>query len=95
MAVADLQAEALATVKEESQFALVMRRFRRHRLAVIGSSIIVIFILAAVFAPWIAPYDIYEQNLAPPYSNPSPEHILGPDELGRDVFSRLLYAARL
>jgi peptide/nickel transport system permease protein len=95
MAVADLQPEALTSVKEESQFALVLRRFRRHRLAVVGSSIIVVFVIAAVFAPLIAPYDIYEQNLAPPYSNPSREHILGTDELGRDVFSRLLYAARL
>ena len=95
MAIAELERESLLTVKEESQFTVVFRRFIRHKLAVAGLIVLAIFILAALFAPWIAPYDPYKQNLAPPYSNPSPQNLLGTDELGRDVFSRLLYAARL
>jgi peptide/nickel transport system permease protein len=95
MAVAELQKESLLTVKEESQLTVVFKRFIRHKLAVAGIIVLLIFIFAAFLAPFIAPYDPYKQNLAPAYSNPSSQHILGTDELGRDVFSRLLYAARI
>jgi peptide/nickel transport system permease protein len=95
MAVAELQAESLITTKEENWFLIILRRFLRHKLAVLGVFVILIFVFMAVFAPVISPFDPFEQNLAPAYSNPSPKHILGTDELGRDIFSRLLYAARL
>ena len=95
MAVAELNAESLVTIKEESSFVVVGRRFLRHKLAVVGMVVIFIFIFVAIFASALAPYPPYKQNLAPSYSNPSSEHLLGTDELGRDVFSRLLYAARL
>ena len=93
--IAELQKETLLTPQEESQFAVVSRRFLRHKLAVAGIVVIVIFVALALFAPWLAPFDPLKQNLGPQYANPSAEHILGTDELGRDVFSRLLYAARL
>lgn len=95
MAVAQLTPESLTTVKEETWFLIILRRFLRHKLAVAGMFIIFLFVLMALFAPVIAPYDPYKQNLGNAYANPSAEHILGTDELGRDVFSRLLYAARL
>lgn len=95
MAIAELERESLLTLKEESFFTLVFHRFIRHRLAVFGLVVLTIFILSALFAPLLAPYGPYKQNLAPQYSNPSPQHWLGTDELGRDVLSRLLYAARL
>ena len=95
MAATELQLESLATVKEEKQSVVIWRRFIRHRLAVAGLVVITIMVLLALLAPIIAPYDPYKQNLGPQYGNPSAEHLLGTDELGRDVFSRLLYAARL
>jgi peptide/nickel transport system permease protein len=95
MAVAELKSESLSTIKEESFFVIIGRRFMRHKLAVVGMIMVFIFLLMAIFATTIAPYDPYKQGLAPSYSNPSPEHLLGTDELGRDVFSRLLYAARI
>jgi peptide/nickel transport system permease protein len=95
MAVAELKSENLTTFKQEKPIIVIFRRFLKHRLAVAGLVVIVFFVLAALFAPWIAPYGVYKQNLAPVYSNPSGQHILGTDELGRDIFSRLLYAARL
>lgn len=95
MAVAELQSETLRTLKEESWFSIILRRFLRHKLAVVGVFVAVIFVLMAVFAPLLAPYDPYAQDLKNAYANPSASHILGTDELGRDVFSRLLYAARL
>ena len=95
MAIAELKSESLKTVRQEKPIVVIARRFLKHKLAVAGLVVILLFVLAAIFAPWIAPYGVYKQNLAPVYSNPSSRHILGTDELGRDIFSRLLYAARL
>jgi peptide/nickel transport system permease protein len=95
MTVNGLQSETLLTIKEESQFVVVARRFIRHKLAVIALAVIAIFVLIAVLAPVIAPYDPYKQNLAPAYSGPSAEHLLGVDELGRDILTRLIYAAQI
>src|SRR6188768_3894678 len=65
------------------------------RLAYIGIAIAAIFILAAIFAPWIASYDIALQDLGNRYAPPSAGHWFGTDGLGRDVFSRVVYGARI
>jgi peptide/nickel transport system permease protein len=95
MAVADLQVEGLLTIKEEKRIVVIARRFFKHKLAVIALVVVVMFVLVALLAPVIAPFDPYEQGLAPSYSAPSAKHILGVDELGRDIFSRLIYAAQI
>lgn len=75
--------------------------FRQNRGAIIGMCIIVIFILIAIFAPWIAPHDpkiIYEgKYLSPPFwqDNHESQFFLGTDDLGRDMLSRLIYGARI
>jgi peptide/nickel transport system permease protein len=73
----------------------VWRRFRRHRLALIGSSILVILVLAAVFAPVISPYDPNKPSFREPLLEPSPAHWMGTDDLGRDLLSRLIYGSRV
>lgn len=91
-----LDAEGLLTPEKESQFLVVWRRFRRHRLAVAGLAVITLFILMGIFAPFLAPYDpIADQDPYRKNAPPSADHLLGTDEIGRDVFSRLLYAARI
>lgn len=65
------------------------------RLAYIGIAIAAMFILAAIFAPLIATYDVNAQNLAMRYIGPSTEHWFGTDGLGRDVFSRVVFGARI
>jgi peptide/nickel transport system permease protein len=65
------------------------------RLGYIGIVIATIFILAAIFAPFIATHDVTVQDLAMRYMSPSGEHWFGTDGLGRDVFSRVVYGARI
>lgn len=96
MAVAelDLQQEFLDT-KEETQLSMIWRRFRRHRLALLGMTTIFTLVFITIFAPWIAPYDPLDQDLAIRNQGPTVAHLMGTDELGRDVFSRILFAGRI
>lgn len=71
------------------------RKFMKNRLAVFGLIVLIGIILAAVFAPFLCRYSPTEQNLLIRLQPPSFEHILGTDEYGRDIFSRLLYGARV
>ncbi|HLY90466.1 MAG TPA: ABC transporter permease [Acetobacteraceae bacterium] len=70
------------------------RRFVRNRPAVIGLCIIVLMLALAALAEVIAPYDWRAQDIINRFSGPSPQHLLGTDELGRDILSRVLYGAR-
>ena len=78
----------------ETYMQTVMRRFRAHHLAKISLVILVVVGLAALFAPVVAPYD--PDAIVGTFSGaPCKEFILGTDQIGRDVFSRLLYATRI
>ncbi|KKB85141.1 D-ala-D-ala transporter subunit [Devosia limi DSM 17137] len=67
----------------------------RNPLAVVGAIIIFGLIIAAVFAPWIAPYSPIGQNLSQRLLPPSAEHWMGTDELGRDIYSRVIYGSQI
>jgi peptide/nickel transport system permease protein len=69
--------------------------WRRWRLVVTGSTIVGVIMFIAVFAPLIAPYSPFDLDVAQMLRGPSPAHLLGTDELGRDVLSRVIHAARL
>jgi peptide/nickel transport system permease protein len=71
-----------------------MRRWRRSAGAMSGSGIVLLVILMALAAPWIAPHDPLLQDLGNRLQPPTMGHILGTDGLGRDILSRLIYGAR-
>jgi peptide/nickel transport system permease protein len=73
----------------------VFRRFLKNRSALLGGLILIFFLLISVFGPLLAPYDPFAQDLASNYQGPSRAHLLGTDDLGRDVLSRLIHGARL
>jgi peptide/nickel transport system permease protein len=75
------------------------RRLRANRIAMIGGAVILFFVLVAIFAPWLAPYDPrvntwFDQIRPSSVPGPSSEHWLGLDESGRDLLSRIIYGAR-
>lgn len=83
-------------VAARGRFGDFRRAFFSNTLAVFGLAVIVLFILMAIFAPLIAPYDpIRDQDLVAKFAGPSAVHWLGQDELGRDILSRILYGARI
>jgi peptide/nickel transport system permease protein len=71
-----------------------IQRFFRHKLAVAGLVVVLAFVLVAIFAPWIAPYDPIATSWTRIRKPPSELHWFGTDENGRDVFSRLVWGAR-
>lgn len=84
--------------KPESQLAIVWRQFRRHKLALASTVVLLILFAAAILADVIAPYDPNQVNprLARGYPQPpSAQHWLGTDELGRDYLSRAISGARI
>lgn len=81
-------------ITSESYLQTVFRRFKKHRLAMVSLILLLILGGAALLAPIIAPY--HPDEIVGPFSGaPSREHILGTDQIGRDVLSRLLYAMRI
>jgi peptide/nickel transport system permease protein len=86
---------AASDVKTRSRREDFVRAFFSNHLALFGGIVISLFILMAVFAPLVAPYDPLAQNLTEKFAGPSLAHPFGQDELGRDILSRIIYGARI
>lgn len=96
MATADFQAELTAAGADvRSRWGAVRFFIRRYPLGAAGAVIMGIFVFAAVFAPWLTIYDPLSTNAAASLARPSFVHWLGCDFMGRDVYSRILYGARI
>ena len=80
--------------KKETVFGQVMKRLVKNPLAMIGVCVILLILLASFAAPWIAPYNPDILDYTALNAKPSAQHIFGCDNLGRDIFSRLLYGAK-
>lgn len=92
---AESQAAAVGGITRQTQFGNIRRRFLRNKLALMGLVMITIVFLTAIFAPIIATHPPRAQDLTITLQSPSSEHWLGTDELGRDVFSRIVYGTRI
>lgn len=82
-------------VRPMSNTRRVLRAFRRNRVAMIGLAIVILLILGAVFADAISPYNPIEPHYSDRLKPPDSRYLLGTDELGRDLLSRLLHGARI
>jgi peptide/nickel transport system permease protein len=74
---------------------LAWRRFRRHKLALISAVVLVILVLLAVFAPLLTKYTPTESGTGIPLKGPSSGHPMGTDQIGRDVWTQVLYGGRV
>ncbi len=81
--------------KETSQAQLVWKRFKRNKLALVGAGILITLIIIAIFAPFIAPHDPYRTNTDRIREDPSWDHPMGTDQVGRDTLSRLIFGTRI
>jgi ABC-type dipeptide/oligopeptide/nickel transport system permease subunit len=83
-----------APEREAFARAGVLRRLARDRVAAIAGLVLTVIVFAALFAPWIAPYDPYFTDLTKVMRPPDAEHWFGTDNTGRDIFSRVIYGTR-
>lgn len=72
-----------------------LRRFARHRPALVGAAVIGVYLVAALLANVLAPYDPLDMSAGPRLATPDVQHWFGTDEFGRDVLSRVIYGARI
>jgi peptide/nickel transport system permease protein len=70
-------------------------RFRKNRLALVGLVLVLVLALTAALAPWLAPYDPARQSLIEKRTHPGAKYLLGADEFGRDILSRVIYGSRV
>jgi peptide/nickel transport system permease protein len=82
--------EAAATLTADT-----WQRFRRNRLALVGLVVVALLVVAAAGAPWLAPADPAKQSLIEKRARPSEKFLLGADEFGRDILSRIIYGSRV
>jgi len=87
--------DSTETPPRTNEFRRFLRVFLSRKVVIFGAAIILILIITAIFAPLIAPYDPYRQNLSEALQGPSKSHLLGTDPLGRDELSRIIYGTRI
>ncbi|MGB9856708.1 MAG: oligopeptide ABC transporter permease [Dictyoglomaceae bacterium] len=81
--------------KPRSLWKIAWKRLKKNKLALVGLGIVLFIVFVAIFAPVIAPYDPYKVDLSKHLLPPNKENLLGTDEFGRDILSRIIYGARV
>jgi peptide/nickel transport system permease protein len=89
-----IDSERLAPA-EPSQLAVTWRRFRKHKLALVGLTTLAVMALLIIIAPWVLPYKPETLDLSATFAPSTAQHWLGTDDLGRDILTRLLYAGQI
>lgn len=83
------------SLEHETVMQMLWRRLRKNRLAVVGGVLLSVFVVMALFAPLLTPYDPLEQDLYNRLQSPSFDHPFGTDDFGRDILSRVIYGSRV
>ncbi|AZU62589.1 nickel transporter permease [Neobacillus mesonae] len=78
-----------------SPWQMMIKRFKKNKRAMVGLYITALFIIVAILAPWISPYDPYAYNMKALLQPPSYSHPFGTDQFGRDVLSRIIHGSRI
>jgi peptide/nickel transport system permease protein len=91
-AIADATVGETATIQSPARRAL--RRLVRRKGALVGGAVVLLFVVIAIFAPWISPYDPTATDWLAVRKAPSAAHLFGTDEIGRDVLARVIHGAR-
>ncbi len=80
--------------RKQSRLREIWHQLKKNKMAVVSLFVLLALVLIAIFAPLIAPYSYSEQNVLNSNASPSSEHLLGTDDRGRDILSRLIYGTR-
>lgn len=80
--------------RKQSRLREIWHQLKKNKMAVVSLFVLIVLVLIAIFAPLLAPYSYSEQNVLNSNASPSAEHLLGTDDLGRDILSRLIYGTR-
>ena len=91
---AAIPANGIAVPRELSPWQRALRRLVRRRGAMVGLAVVVFFVVLALFAPWISPYDPLATSWSAVRKAPGAAHYFGTDEIGRDVLARVIWGAR-
>src|SRR5216684_1959339 len=83
------------TPRSDTMVGVTWRRFSRHRMAVISLGLVVLLAVLSALAPWLSRYDPDKPHLSSQLQPPSGNHLLGTDDLGRDLLTRILYGGRI
>ncbi len=82
-------------LRKNSQWRDVWHRLKKNRMAMFGLAVLILLVLLAIFADFIAPYGVDEQNYSEMLQSPSLRHPMGTDNFGRDIMSRIIYGTRI
>jgi oligopeptide transport system permease protein len=93
--IAEKYIEETLAHEQTSLWADAWRRLRRNRLALASSVFLTLLILVAIVAQFWTPYSFYAEGIAPIYQGPTAQHLLGVDDLGRDILSRIMLGAQV
>jgi ABC-type dipeptide/oligopeptide/nickel transport system permease subunit len=89
-----LKENQVISARPNSRYRKFIKVFISRKIIIFSLIILFLLVFLAIFAPWVAPYDPYEQNLNQVLQKPSSDHLLGTDQFGRDVLSRIIYGTR-
>lgn len=95
MSVLSSSIEKISETRQQSLLGFFWTRFRKHKMALAGAVVMLVIVVMTAFAPLFTSFDPFTQDLKNRFAAPSAEHWMGTDDLGRDLYTRVLYGGRI